>query len=85
MEEAERLCDPGAVIDSGRIISGLWLPIPSMPPVLRHISHATPLGAAWEAFQNADLGHWPPALALVTMAAWAIATGAAVARYFRRE
>jgi len=65
--------------------SGLWLPIPSMPAVLQHISHASPLGAAWEAFQNADLGHWPPALSLVTMAAWAIVFGAAAARFFRWE
>jgi ABC-2 type transport system permease protein len=65
--------------------SGLWLPIPSMPAVLQHISHATPLGAAWEAFQAADLGHWPSALALVTMAAWAIVFGAGAARFFRWE
>jgi ABC-2 type transport system permease protein len=65
--------------------SGLWLPIPSMPSVLQHISHATPLGAAWEAFQRADLGNWPSALALVTMAAWAIVFGAAAARFFRWE
>jgi ABC-2 type transport system permease protein len=65
--------------------SGLWLPIPSMPSVLQHISHATPLGAAWEAFQNAGLGHFPPWLSLVTMAAWAVAFGAAAARFFRWE
>jgi len=65
--------------------SGLWLPIPSMPSVLQHISHATPLGAAWEAFQRADLGNWPTALSLVTMAAWAIVFGAAAARFFRWE
>lgn len=65
--------------------SGLWLPIPSMPAVLQHISHATPLGAAWEAFQSSDVGNWPSALALVTMAAWAIVFGAAAARFFRWE
>jgi len=65
--------------------SGLWLPIPSMPVVLQHISHASPLGAAWEAFASADLGHWPPALSLVTMAAWAVVFGAAAARFFRWE
>jgi ABC-2 type transport system permease protein len=65
--------------------SGLWLPIPSMPVVLQHLSHASPLGAAWEAFQNGDLGHWPSALALVTMAAWAIVFGAVAARFFRWE
>jgi ABC-2 type transport system permease protein len=65
--------------------SGLWLPIPSMPTVLQHISHATPLGAAWEAFQEADLGNWPTTLSLVTMAAWAIVFGVAAARFFRWE
>ena len=65
--------------------SGLWLPIPSMPPVLQHISHATPLGAAWESFQNAALGHWPPALALLTMVAYPVAFGLAAAWLFRWE
>ena len=65
--------------------SGLWLPIPSMPAVLQHISHATPLGAAWESFQAAALGHWPPALALGTMAAYAVVFGLAAARLFRWE
>lgn len=65
--------------------SGLWLPIPSMPTVLQHLSHASPLGAAWEAFASADLGHFPSALSLVTMAAWAVVFGAAAARFFRWE
>lgn len=64
---------------------GLWLPIPEMPTLLQHIAHATPLGAAWEAFQQAAIGHWPPALALVTMAAWAVAFSAAAVRFFRWE
>jgi ABC-2 type transport system permease protein len=65
--------------------SGLYLPIPSMPPVLQHICHATPLGAAWESFQDAALGHWPPALALATMVAYPVAFGLAAARLFRWE
>jgi ABC-2 type transport system permease protein len=64
---------------------GLWLPIPEMPALLQHIAHATPLGAAWEAFQQSALGHWPPALALCAMAAWAVAFGAAAVRFFRWE
>jgi len=64
---------------------GLWLPIPQMPTLLQHIAHATPLGAAWEAFQQSDLGHWPPPLALITMAAWAVAFGAGAVRFFRWE
>ncbi len=65
--------------------SGLWLPIPAMPEALRHVSHAFPLGAAWEAFQQSVLGHWPPVLALGTMAAWAVAFGVVAARFFRWE
>jgi ABC-2 type transport system permease protein len=65
--------------------SGLWLPIPEMPGVLQHIAHATPLGAAWEAFQQSALGNWPPPLAMVAMAAWAAAFGLAAVRFFRWE
>jgi ABC-2 type transport system permease protein len=65
--------------------SGLWLPIPSMPAVLQHISHATPLGAAWESFQDAALGHWPPALPLVTLVAYPVAFALAAVMLFRWE
>ncbi len=65
--------------------SGLWLPIPNMPAVLQHISHATPLGAAYGALQNATLGQWPTWLQLVTLAAYAVAFGLAAARFFRWE
>jgi ABC-2 type transport system permease protein len=65
--------------------SGLWLPIPAMPQVLQHVAHAFPLGAAWEAFQQSALGHWPPVLALGTMAAWTVAFGLIAARFFRWE
>jgi ABC-2 type transport system permease protein len=65
--------------------AGLWLPIPNMPRVLQHISHATPLGAAVPALQNATLGHWPTSLQLLTLAAYAVAFGLAAARLFRWE
>ena len=65
--------------------AGLWLPIPDMPKVLQHISHATPLGAAVPALQNAALGQWPTWLQLLTMAAYALAFGLAAARFFRWE
>lgn len=58
---------------------------PGMPPALQHISHATPLGAAVPAMQNATLGHWPAGLQLVTMPAYAVAFGLAAARLFRWE
>ncbi|HTU75720.1 MAG TPA: ABC transporter permease [Trebonia sp.] len=65
--------------------AGLWLPIPSMPAVLQHISQATPLGAAVPALQNAELGQWPTWLQLVTMAGYAVAFGLGAARLFRWE
>ena len=65
--------------------SGLWLPIPSMPVTLQRISHATPLGAAWEAFDSAALGHWPSALPLVTLVIYAVVFGLAATRLFRWE
>jgi len=65
--------------------AGLWLPIPDMPQVLQHISHATPLGAAVPALQNATLGQWPTWLQLTTMAAYAVGFGLAAARLFRWE
>ena len=65
--------------------AGLWLPIPDMQAVLQHISHATPLGAAVPALQDATLGQWPTWLQLVTMAAYAVAFGLAAARFFRWE
>jgi ABC-2 type transport system permease protein len=65
--------------------AGLWLPIPSMPAVLQHISHATPLGAAVPALTAAAEGSMPTALQLGTMAGWAVALGLAAARFFRWE
>jgi len=65
--------------------AGLWLPIPDMPKLLQHISHATPLGAAVPALQNATLGQWPTWLQLVTMAGYAVVFGLAAARFFRWE
>ena len=65
--------------------AGLWVPIPNMPAVLQHISHATPLGAAVPALTVAAEGSMPTALQLGTLAAWAVALGLAAARFFRWE
>ena len=65
--------------------AGLWLPIAQMPAVLRHISHATPLGAAVQALQDSAQGHWPHTLQLLTLAAYAVAFGLAAIRLFRWE
>jgi len=66
-------------------LGGLFLPIPAMPATLRRVSHATPMGAAVTAMQDATNGHWPHWLALVTLVAWAAGAAVAAARLFRWE
>jgi ABC-2 type transport system permease protein len=65
--------------------AGLWLPIASMPAVLQHISHATPLGAAVQALTDSWQGHFPHPLQLITLAAYALVFCVAAARLFRWE
>jgi ABC-2 type transport system permease protein len=65
--------------------AGLWLPISAMPATLRHISHATPLGAAAQAIQDSWQGHWPQPLQLIALAAYALVFAGAAARLFRWE
>jgi ABC-2 type transport system permease protein len=65
--------------------AGLFFPIPVMPHVLQHLSHATPLGAAVEALSAAWVGHWPQGLQLWTLAAYAVACTLAAVRLMRWE
>lgn len=65
--------------------SGLWLPIPEMTPVLQHISHATPLGAAVTATADTLGGSFPPPLYLGILAGWTTASGLLARRMFRWE
>jgi ABC-2 type transport system permease protein len=65
--------------------AGLWLPIASMPPVLQHVSHATPLGAAAQSLTDAWQGHWPHPLQLLALAAYGLVFILAAARLFRWE
>jgi ABC-2 type transport system permease protein len=65
--------------------AGLWLPIASMPRVLQHISHATPLGAAVQALQDSWQGHFPASLQLITLAIYVVVLGGAAIRLFRWE
>jgi ABC-2 type transport system permease protein len=64
--------------------AGLWLPIAAMPAALRHVSRATPLGAAVQAMTDAWQGHWHP-LYLLILAGYAVAFAVAAARFFRWE
>jgi ABC-2 type transport system permease protein len=65
--------------------AGLWLPRAAMPPVLRHISDFTPLGAAVQALQDSSRGAWPHPLHLAVLACYALVFGVAAARLFRWE
>ncbi|MHA6764845.1 ABC transporter permease [Streptacidiphilus sp. PAMC 29251] len=65
--------------------AGLWIPRPTMNPVLRTISDYSPLGAGVRAVQASIAGHWPPAAALLVLAGYAIICGAGAARLFRWE
>ncbi|WP_188192320.1 ABC transporter permease [Nonomuraea sp. SYSU D8015] len=65
--------------------AGLWIPIPLMPPLLRNIAHYTPLGAGMRAFQDAFLGHFPSAVPLLTLAAYAVVCAFVAVRWFRWE
>ncbi|MFC6083047.1 ABC transporter permease [Sphaerisporangium aureirubrum] len=65
--------------------AGLWVPITLMPPVLRTISHYTPLGAGMQAFQDAYLGGFPSALPLLILAAYAAGCAVVAVRWFRWE
>jgi ABC-2 type transport system permease protein len=65
--------------------SGLWLPIPQMSPVLQHISHATPLGAAVTAMADTLGGSFPPLLYVGILAGWTVASVLLARRMFRWE
>ncbi|GIF75199.1 ABC transporter permease [Asanoa siamensis] len=65
--------------------AGLWLPIEAMPPVLRHVSEATPLGAAVQALSEATAGDWPSAWRLPLLAGYVVVTALAGIRLFRWE
>ncbi|CAN3980523.1 ABC transporter permease [Kitasatospora purpeofusca] len=65
--------------------SGLWLPREFAPAVLNRIGDLTPGGAAAQALQDAWDGRFPQAVALLTLAAYALLAGAAAARLFRWE
>jgi ABC-2 type transport system permease protein len=64
--------------------AGLWLPIAAIPTALRHVSHATPLGAAVQAMTDTWQGHWQPLYRLI-LAGYALAFAMAAARLFRWE
>ncbi|KQX81004.1 MULTISPECIES: ABC transporter permease [Streptomyces] len=65
--------------------AGVWVPVQTMPGLLRRIVEATPFGAASQALDQAASGNWPDWAHLLVMAVWTAALGAAATRLFRWE
>ncbi|MFF3112247.1 ABC transporter permease [Kitasatospora sp. NPDC057904] len=65
--------------------SGIWLPRDMSPALLDRIGDFTPSGAAVQALQDSWNGHFPHAVGLLTLAAYAVLAGAAAAKLFRWE
>jgi ABC-2 type transport system permease protein len=65
--------------------SGVWLPVQTMPHLLRSIVEYTPFGAASAALDQAMRGGWPGWTHLGVMALWTVLLTAGAARWFRWE
>jgi ABC-2 type transport system permease protein len=65
--------------------AGLWIPRETMSPGLLHISDGTPMGAAVASLRDASAGHWPTALHLAVLVAWAVVFGVSAIKLFRWE
>ncbi|MEU8514903.1 ABC transporter permease [Kitasatospora sp. NPDC048722] len=65
--------------------SGIWLPRDMSPALLDRIGDFTPSGAAVQALQDSWNGHFPHAVGLLTLAAYAVLAGGAAAKLFRWE
>ncbi|MEU2679530.1 ABC transporter permease [Streptomyces sp. NPDC007107] len=65
--------------------AGVWVPVQTMPDLLRRIVEFTPFGAASQALDQAGLGHWPGWAHLGVMMVWTAALGTASTRLFRWE
>jgi ABC-2 type transport system permease protein len=66
-------------------LGGVYMPRETFSPVLRHVSDATPLGAALQAMRDTWSGSAPRPLHLAIMAGYAVVAGVAAARLFRWE
>ncbi|MGW1812270.1 ABC transporter permease [Streptomyces sp. NPDC002125] len=65
--------------------AGVWVPVQTMPGLLRTIVEFTPLGAASQALDQAASGSWPDWTHLAVMVVWTAALGLGSTRLFRWE
>lgn len=65
--------------------AGVWLPVQTMPRLLREIVEFTPFGAASQALDQAAGGSWPGCTHLAVLALWSAGATGAAARWFRWE
>ncbi|MFD9539967.1 ABC transporter permease [Streptomyces sp. NPDC060022] len=65
--------------------AGVWVPVQTMPDLLRRVVETTPFGAASQALNQAASGNWPGWAHLGVMLLWTVALGAAATRLFRWE
>jgi ABC-2 type transport system permease protein len=65
--------------------AGLFFPRAEMPRALLDVSNLTPLGAAVQAIQSAQLDGFPPVSPLLVLPAYALVFGALAVRFFRWE
>ncbi|MFD9501430.1 ABC transporter permease [Streptomyces sp. NPDC060035] len=65
--------------------AGVWVPVQTMPDLLRTIVEFTPFGAASQALDQAASGNWPGSVHLGVMVVWTAALGTASTRLFRWE
>ncbi|WP_106402011.1 ABC transporter permease [Actinocorallia populi] len=65
--------------------AGVWIPVRSMPDLMRSIVEYSPFGAASQALGQAAEGGWPDLAHLGVVTAWAAVLIAAAVRWFRWE
>lgn len=65
--------------------AGVWLPVQTMPDLLRDIVSYSPMGAASEALDTAMRGGWPHWVDLGVLVLWTLVLTAGAARWFRWE
>lgn len=63
----------------------MFVPLQILPAAVRDIGDWTPLGAAYQALQDAMQTGFPPARFLLILAGYALVFGTLAVRYFRWE